>query len=178
MCACVILEVLVRMVNGRGAGDIQLKEYEKFARRWLPTYWSFVYRQKTVTITQHKKGGVIIKKRRRKSLPSQMYLILRCGLVHTFSFVASKKQFEKGGRTRSIWMVSQAEANAAGQAHLTRFSRTNPLPAVEDACYFVGERFIEDLVNAVDAIFDEATTNKKLRDNIEKHLNLQRPIGQ
>ena len=67
MCACVILEVLIRMTHGRGSGDVQLKEYETFARRWMPGIWSFRYVQQTVTITQHKKGGII--KRREKESP-------------------------------------------------------------------------------------------------------------
>ncbi len=175
------MEVLTKLVNGRGTKSISRQEYEAFIEDWLPdSYKNFQYSQKYVYRTVTKKIGTTKKKvqeRQKKYLPTQMYCIMRCGMVHGYSFVAGQTERKNGGRTRSLWMVNRAEAARAGLIHLSKFSRTTPLPEIEDAAYIIIEEFIEHLSQAVDAIFDAALTDTKLKTKITKHLRLQRPIG-
>lgn len=171
--ACVLLEVLSNTVNGAGKRNLTSKEYIEFVEKWLPTYSSvgpkaFKYNKRRVKI----KGSW-----RKKTLSRQMYYILRCGLVHNFSFVAGTQEIGNGASDRSIWMVSRKEAKDNGLKHLQNFTRTTPLPVVDDAAVFVGEDFLRDICDLIKEIFKEAATDTTLKSKIVHHLTERTPIG-
>lgn len=171
VCACILLEVLTKLVNGKGTEKITRAEYERFIQDWLPaTYSTFRY-AKRVRIKTGGKTTV-----RDKSLPTQMYCILRCGVVHSYSFVAGELEIRNGGRSRSIWLTSRRGGTAV-QAHLSQFSRDTILPAIDDAAFFIAEDFLQDISDAIEAVFVKAATDPALRALILKHLREQRPIG-
>ncbi|MBL0184932.1 MAG: hypothetical protein IPP97_04270 [Candidatus Obscuribacter sp.] len=177
-CAGTLLEVLGKLARGSGKNELGKAGYIKFIREWLPEYEQFEYQQKTISTTKwNRKHTVKRIERLPKSLAVQMYAILRCGLVHSFSFVANKQQRQTGGRDRSIWLTTRAEAAANGWNHLGNFSRTAPEPAIQDAAVFVAEDFLDDLDELIDAIFDKANTSSRQRARIVRHLTEQRPIG-
>ena len=146
-------------------------EYERFVEDWLPAaYKNFSY-AKRIRV----KTGTTFSMR-DKYLPTQMYCILRCGVVHSYSFVAGPTELGNGGRSRSIWLTSR-RGGTASQGHLSRFARDTVLPEIEDAAFFVAEDFLQHISDAIDAIFQRATTDAALRGLIFKHLREQRPIG-
>ena len=108
-------------------------------------------------------------------MPTQMYCILRCGLVHNLSFVAGNSEIANGATDRSIWMLSRKEADELGLKHLDSFQQVGP-PVVEDAALFVAEDFLEDIENAIRDIFAKAKNDEVLRDNIAKHVSDRCPI--
>src|SRR6266478_5937776 len=84
-CASILLDCLAKVVLGK---DRRGKGYISFVKRYLaqanPTYKSFQY-----------KNG-------KQDLPRQMYSILRCGIVHSFSFVPDARATKNGGRLRAV----------------------------------------------------------------------------
>jgi hypothetical protein len=123
--------------------------YASFVHDWLglvrTEYLTFTYRT----------GNM-------QDLPEQMYHILRNGVVHSFSFVPEHP--EKGGRERSIELVHRSD----GKAHLSSYREGR-----RDAAVLVAEDLAEDLVQVVEILFEEATTNHelghKILDRLEKH---------
>jgi hypothetical protein len=96
-------------------------------------------------------------------LPDQMYSVLRCGLVHSFSMIPDKSIKNQKGRDRSI-VLSHRVNLAPGGHHLMRHSGPQKL----DAALFVLEDFLDDLEKVVHMIFAQARTDPTLAANIAK----------
>src|SRR6266571_6800773 len=86
LCASAFIEYLAKIVQGHGSGD-----YKQFLKNCFfkvcPKYASFRY-----------DSG-------KSDLAEQMYHVLRCGIVHSFSLIADSKAKKSGGRDRSILLA-------------------------------------------------------------------------
>jgi hypothetical protein len=109
----------------------------------------------------------------KDNLPEQMWHVMRCGLVHTFSLFPDKSIKRQPGRDRSIVLCHKTEAAAKGLRHLSHYLGPKSL----DAAVFVAEDFIDDLIAVNDLIFDQASSGSVLKDNIEKWLKQCPPIS-
>lgn len=96
-----------------------------------------------------------------QDLPTQMYVILRCGLVHKFSFMPGKKEIQNGGRLRSILVAHEKN----GVSHLNPYTENG-----FDSVIFTGEQFAKDIKSVVEIIFKKAMNDSTLNNNIEKHI--------
>ncbi|MDX2105033.1 MAG: hypothetical protein SFY67_01400 [Candidatus Melainabacteria bacterium] len=165
--ACILIEVLSRLTRGTGKGKSGRLDYEQFVCDWMPKKYSEFKFAKRVTPPD--------KEEQDKYLPTQMYCILRCGLVHNLSFVAGNSEIANGATDRSIWMLTREEADALRLKHLGSFEQVGP-PVVEDAALFVAEDFLDDIEGAVRAIFKKAEHDEVLKENIVRHLSDRCPI--
>jgi hypothetical protein len=151
VCASTFIEYLAKLVNGRDDGA---EGYKKFVTNYLAKvrleYHTFTY-----------KSG-------EQDLPVQMYHVLRCGIVHSFSLVPDDRAIRKRGRLRSIVLSHRA----SGDTHLSPFSSAN----APDAAIFVAEDFVEDLQKAVTYLFLQAKADAALTSNIRTWLNDYPPI--
>lgn len=165
--ACVLIEVLSRLTRGTGKGKSGRIDYEQFVSDWLPKKYSdFKYAKRVIPPGKEEQD---------KYLPTQMYCILRCGLVHNLSFVAGTSEIANGATDRSIWMLTREEAHGLGLNHLEPFEQKGP-PVVDDAALFVAEDFLDDIEATVRAIFEKAEHDEVLKVNIVKHLSDRCPI--
>ncbi|HUW98182.1 MAG TPA: hypothetical protein VMV40_04965 [Acidiferrobacter sp.] len=151
VCAAAMVEYLVKLVTGGKAGR---GHYIAFVDRYMAQtraeYRNFTY----VSGAQ--------------DLPTQMYVILRCGIVHSFSLIPDGAATDNGGRPRAIVLAHRAE----GQPHLSSFASPN----APDAACFVAEDFIEDIKTTAGIIFYAAATDTALRANIETQWRNHPPI--
>jgi hypothetical protein len=165
--ACVLIEVLSRLTRGTGKGKSGRKDYEQFVSDWLPKKYSdFKYAKRVIPPGKEEQD---------KYLPTQMYCILRCGLVHNLSFVAGHSEIANGATDRSIWMLTREEAHGLGLNHLDPYEQNGP-PIVDDAALFVAEDFLDDIEVTVRDIFENAEHDEVLKGNIMKHLSDRCPI--
>jgi hypothetical protein len=94
LCASALIEYLTKMVNGDGSGAEKYKQFvSTYLARVNPLYNSFTYIYGSPSPEQ--------------DLPRQMYHILRCGIVHSFSFIPDKQATDKGGRPRSVLIAHE-----------------------------------------------------------------------
>lgn len=93
VCAASFLEYLAKIVDGRDRGA---RGYKAFIRDWL-TRIRLAYR------TFRSRSG-------ETDLPTQMYHVLRCGMVHSFSLIPDDRARIKGGRDRSIVLCHRPES--------------------------------------------------------------------
>ena len=151
VCAAAMVEYLVKLVRSGKAGRA---EYIAFVTAYMaqvrPKYTSFVYQS----------GDA--------DLPAQMYVTLRCGIVHSFSLTPDAAGVTHGGRPRAIVLAHRA----AGRSHLSPFASGN----APDAACFVAEDFVEDIKRTVVVIFDMAATDKPLQASIQAQLTNHPPI--
>ncbi len=151
VCAAAMVEYLVKLVTGGKAGRL---EYIAFVNQYMAqartAYSGFTYL-----------SGA-------KDLSTQMYVILRCGIVHSFSLIPDNVAAANGGRSRAIVLAHRSER----RPHLSSFVSPN----APDAACFVAEDFIEDIKATVRIIFDAAATDTTLRANIEAQWRNHPPI--
>jgi len=173
-----LIEYLARLEKGGSLGNKRTKkmppppdsmeEYASFIRRRFPKrkkYKSFEYVLSSPTPGANLRNTGKPIPLTRKDLPEQMYYVMRCGLVHSFSLAVSSRERKNGARPRSITINSRLDAKAAGMRHLDNFSRP---PEVTDAAYFVDEDLLDDLITAIKNLFrDNSPSVKK---NISKLL--------
>jgi hypothetical protein len=156
LCGSAMVDYLAKIVNGR---DLRTEGYKRFIRDYLALvrseYRDFVY-----------KGGM-------SDLPDQMYHILRCGIVHSFSFIPDARAMNKGGRSRSIVLCHRVESNARGWHHLMQYSSDH----IADGALFVAEDFIMDIQRVAELIFKKATYDRSLSGNIKSWLGKHPPIA-
>ena len=81
-----------------------------------------------------------------KDLPDQMYHILRCGIIHSFSLIPDSNSLRKGGRIRSILLAH----NKNGATHFKAMTESG-----YDSVIFTAESFAADLEKLVEKIFTE-----------------------
>lgn len=158
--AACIIDYLTKLVNH---GESTRTTYIQFIKDYMPRYRDFEYVNSHDLMKNWTSSG-----KTKSDLPEQMYVVLRCGLVHQFSMIPDQQGLSNGGRDRSIVMIHRAEAD---QPHLSNYS--NAAAGIPDACHFVVEDFIEDLMATVRAIFHNSTNHA----SIIACLNAQPPIG-
>src|SRR5262249_5273065 len=95
LCGSAFIEYLSKLADGKDGGAAGFK-------RLINTYMLAGYR------TFKYKSGVA-------GLPEQLYHVLRCGIVHSFSLIPNRHTKRKGGRDRSV-VLSHDEP------HLTQYS--------------------------------------------------------
>jgi hypothetical protein len=154
LAAAAFLDYLSKLANGN---DKQRAGYKSFISNYLarirPEYKNFVY-----------KNG-------KSDLPVQMYHVLRCGIVHTFSLIPDAAARRSGGRDRSIVFCHADEGDKHGWTHLMHYSTAT----VTDSALFVAEDFADDIVKVVELLFAQAKQDSSLRNNIEKWLRRTHP---
>jgi hypothetical protein len=102
-----------------------------------------------------------------QDLPYQMYYVLRCGIVHSFSLVPDPNiPSAARGRKGSI-VISHK-----GKHHLSKFRYTkNP-----DAVLFLFDEFCADIRSALDEVFRKAQSDNALMARITKFVEDNPPI--
>lgn len=155
VAACAMLDYLVKLTNG---ADKKGQGYKDFIRDYLaqvrPGYKTFKY-----------KTG-------KTDLPEQMYHVLRCGIVHSYSLVPDARAIKDGGRERSIALCHKCEAQEKGWKHLDPYSTAT----VADAAIFIAEDFVDDIGECINIIFDKAATDKQHEQNILCWIKKHPPI--
>ena len=148
LCAASFLDYLSCMTSGKGGANA----YKSFITTWFPAkYGAFTYR-----------NG-------KKDLPIQMYHVLRCGLVHSFSLVPDSRGVVAGGRKRSIVFATRGDRLGV---HLAGYSKGS----VVDAALFVLEDFLEDVWAVNNKLFKQAETDRALAARIMKWSRNHPPI--
>ena len=103
-----------------------------------------------------------------KDLPCQMYVTLRCGIVHSFSLIPDAIGKLNKGRPRSILLAHEMK----GQSHFATFKNSEM-----DSVIFTAEQFAKDIKETIHIIFQKATTKKSLENQITEHVNNFPPIA-
>ena len=103
-----------------------------------------------------------------KDLPCQMYVTLRCGIVHSFSLVPDATSKSNKGRPRSILLAHEMK----GQSRFATFKNCEM-----DSVIFTAEQFAKDIKETIHIIFQKATTEKSLENQITEHVNKFPPIA-
>ena len=151
-----MLDHLASLVAGKNRGRIG---YTTFIRQFMaphrPGYQEYIYHN----------GN--------NDLPDQMYFILRCGLVHNFSFIPDQDSIRKGGRSRSIVLCHQKEANAEGWYHLMPCSTEK----IKDGVLLIAEDFIEDISKAIERIFKKAENDHGLKSRMGSWIKKHPPLA-
>ncbi len=159
LCASSFIEYLAKITSGNATSSGT--EYKNFLTNSLfracPAYASFRYA-----------SG-------RQDLADQMYHVLRCGIVHSFSlFPDPSAKGKHGGRPRSIVIAHRQ----LGLAHLQLlFDKKQKL----DAAVFIAQDFVEDISTVVTFVFSTARTRtptgQQLRNNMRSWTKQYPPIG-
>lgn len=152
LCSSAFIDYLARLVSNNA---INGEDYEKFIKDYLieidSRYVNFQFQ-----------SGM-------QDLPKQMYLILRCGIIHNFSLNPDETGIKKGGRNTSI-LVGH---NSNGCTHLSKY-----LDNSNDSIIFTAESFVEDLDKLLDLIFlEKAKSDSTIATNIFQWVTRYPPIG-
>jgi len=147
LCGTAIIEYLSKLAFGSGGR----KNFINFIKEYMPPSYSQF---------QYISG--------QQDLPEQMYHVLRCGIVHSFSLVPDKKGKENGGRNRSI-----ALSHDTRDGHIQKVS-TKRAP---DACCLNAYEFVADLASAMRKLFKSAKVDAKVKNEITNWLKQCPPIA-
>lgn len=152
LCAATMIDYLSKLANGKDRGGEGYKAFvNEYMSKIRPEYSTFTYADG------------------RQDLPTQIYHVFRCGVVHSFSFIPDVQAQDKGGRKRSI-VISHRQG---GQKHLSRHSSVR----APDSCNLVAEDFIDDLSKAIQEMFSMAKEgDNDLKENIERWITNHPPI--
>lgn len=170
ICACILIELLARMVNGIGRGKLTRQQYEAFVVEWMDAYGPqaehpFKYNSTVVRLTNTSEPP----EAEEKSLATQMYCIMRSSMVHNLSLVAGDSELRSGGVDYSIHLIDRKTALAQGLKHLQNYDN--------DAAVFVGEDFLEDIGKVIDKVFAAAEADDALKANMASHLSSRIPVS-
>jgi len=151
LCASAFIEYMAKMVQGEARGASGYKDFLKDVFfEVCPEYAKFRYRS------------------RQMDLADQMYHVLRCGIVHSFSLVVDSAAEKGGGRDRSILLAHRMN----GAAHL------QPYEGSIDAVIFTAEDFVEDIGMVVEFIIEQSQSRdgQALSRNIQRWTDKHPPI--
>ncbi|HEY2362409.1 MAG TPA: hypothetical protein VGK36_14905 [Candidatus Angelobacter sp.] len=159
LCASSFVEYLAKMHSGKATNADAYKKFLKdYFFRVCPTYAQFKYA-----------SG-------KTDMADQMYHVLRCGIVHSFSLLADPKAQRCGGRHRSIVLAHRKE----GKQHLSPFVDNRTKPKI-DSAVFIAEDFVDDLGKVTKALFVDSKKKtpdgKLIKKNIRAWVNQYPPIG-
>jgi hypothetical protein len=128
-------------------------------------------------------------------LPVQMYHVLRCGILHSFSLIPDEVARERGGRDGSIVLFHRKGSQERGFSHLSNYADSKAAAfsstvitsgsfshlsnhtdsETSDAAVFVAEDFVEDIEKVMEMLFAEAENNPRLKASMETWLQ-QHPL--
>lgn len=151
VCASAMIDYLTQMTTGNSGRQAYIAFVKDFLGEINPKYSSFQYA-----------NGM-------QDLPTQMYIILRCGIVHKFSFVPGKQESNNGGRKRSI--VLAHEKNGHKGAHLAAHTNNEM-----NAAIFTAEQFVKDIKAVVELIFIKGKADFAIKNNILAYISSYPPI--
>ncbi len=160
LCASSFLEFLAKLELGKATSST---DYKNFLRnsffKVCPAYAGFRYRSGSLDLAE------------------QMYHVLRCGIVHSFSLFADPlAKANHGGRDRSILLAHRSSR----QGHLTNYVNQRTKPRI-DAAVFIAEDFVDDVSKFTDFLFAEARkrtiAGRRLRSNMQTWMKTHPPIG-
>lgn len=151
VCGSAMIDYLTQMTTADSGRVAYISFVENYFKEINVRYKDFEYQ-----------GG-------QHDLPTQMYVILRCGIVHKFSFVPGPQEIRNGGRLRSILLAH--EKNGHSGAHLTSYTDNGM-----DGAIFTAEQFAKDIKAVVELIFTKATTDSILENNIQTYITNYPPI--
>lgn len=170
ICACILIELLARMVNGIGRGKLTRQQFEAFVVEWMDDYGPhaehpFKFNSPVVRLTNSAEPP----EAEEKSLATQMYCIMRSSMVHNLSLVAGDSELRSGGVDYSIHLTDLKTAVAQGLSHLQNYDN--------DAAVFVGEVFLDDIGKVIDKVFSAAEADDALKANMARHLSSRTPVS-
>lgn len=146
LCGSAVIDYLSKLAAGKNDHG---EGFKQFVTDYMPaTYRTFKY-----------KSG-------ETDLPEQLYHVLRCGIVHSFSLIPDAQARKKGGRNRSIVLSHDAP-------HLSAYSSTD----APDACCLRADGFVADLEQAMNKLFADASSNDQLAESISAWLAQHPPIA-
>jgi hypothetical protein len=144
LCAAAMLEYLAKMTTISGR-----ERYIQFIKAYMKSeYRDFRF-----------KDG-------KQNLPEQIYYVLRCGLVHSFSLTPDVAYF-RVGRNESIIIAYEGH-------HL--FACVGEGSHYTDAVCLVFKDFVDDIEAALNKLFGDAQKNPKLLASICAHLKSNPPV--
>jgi hypothetical protein len=149
LCASAVIEYLSKLAAGADQGGAGFKQ---FIHQYFPDgYLDFKYKSGTA------------------DLPEQMYHVLRCGIVHSFSMIPDSRGQDKGARDRSVVMSHH-------EVHLSPYSSS----LAPDACCLRADAFVADIETATNKLFTAAQAatpvGQQVAQNIESWLQQHPPI--
>lgn len=151
LLASTYLEYLAKCTFNTDIGK-RGKGYKKFIREYL-SKTNAKYRNFKFTVQN------------KSDLPDQMYHILRCGIVHSFSLIPDIKTSGQVGRSRSIVLCHKKEADRLGLNHLDNY-HTKMIP---DAAVFIAEDFANDLYKITKILFSDSRHQQNIKHWVEEH---------
>jgi len=149
LCGAAMIDYLTNMTNGNSTRRKYISFIDKYFSQVNQNYTDFTFQNGS------------------KDLPTQMYVILRCGIVHSFSFVPNQQGVSNGGRTRSILLAHEMN----GHTHFEKY-----INGGMDSVIFTAEQFSKDLKEVVELIFQEASIDTNLRNQILGYVTNHPPI--
>ncbi|CAN5442529.1 hypothetical protein BH11CYA1_BH11CYA1_10510 [soil metagenome] len=170
ICACILIELLARMVNGIGRGKLTRQQFEAFVVEWMDEYspdaeHPFKFNSPVVRLASSPEPA----QPEEKSLATQMYCIMRSSMVHNLSLVAGDSELRSGGADNSIYMTDRKTAQEQGLSHLQNYQN--------DSAVFVGEDFLDDIGKVIEKVFAAAEADEALKANMAKHLSIRTPVS-
>jgi hypothetical protein len=154
LCASAMLEYLSKLSI---SAQSNAQQYIRFIEDYMPhTYKDYQFQCEA------------------RDLPYQMYYVLRCGLVHSFSLVpdTSFKSASTGRKGSIVIFHKGKQLKQFSYAHLTQFPNTTN----SDAVLFLFDEFLADIKSAMEQVFTRAKEDVALSQRIEKFLKDNPPI--
>jgi len=149
LCISAMIDYLTNMTTGHSTRLKYIKFIEEYLSEINTLYKDFQYRNGSI------------------DLPTQMYVILRCGIVHSFSFVPNQQGLINGGRIRSILLAHEKN----GHTHFETYTKNRM-----DSIVFTAEQFSKDIKSVVTFIFNKARSNQQLGNKITNYVISHPPI--
>ena len=150
--ASTFINHLANLVFGNRAGRVG---YVEFIKKYMPpNYKNFTYLNGS------------------QDLPLQMWCILRCGIIHSFSLIPYRiyEPCKSNARERSIILTHRRNNDGSNLSNYTGINNNR------DAALFVAEDFANDINITAEYIFKEAKNNRQLENNIMSWIRQFPPI--
>lgn len=172
MESTVDLETAARYIVPLCLIDYLSKLYDKSSKKGRDQYKNFINEIMAEVNPKYKtfRYTVIYDTEEENNLPTQMYHVLRCGFVHSFSLIPDETAKKFGGRDRSIILGFKEDNNLN---HLDNFY----CEGVLDACLFILDDFISDLDKSIDILFEKVNNDENLKKHILKLVSDYPYIG-
>lgn len=173
LCCSALIEFLAKTtVDPAVAKPPDWKTYIDFIEKYMPSsYTDFKYLNANASMDSA--GNAMTTK---TDLLIQMYCVLRCGLVHSFSMTPNPKYTTskpgKYGRKRSI-VLSHKRKGKRGGKHLGNYKGKD---GTLDAARFVLQDFIVDIRKALKKLFKAAMATSTLGEHILANLATCPPL--
>lgn len=139
--AAAMIEHGTKLANNGEGGRTR---YKNFVKAFGAKYVDFVFKDSS------------------KDFDVQIYHTFRCGLLHSFSLIADDQGQDYGARDGSIVLSSLNDKGVTADLNCTAYTAYD-----HDACRLVLEPLVEDIGNAIDRLFDDASLDAGIRKNYE-----------